>query len=526
VNTVVICGTSFASKERVARSRRTREATQMKSNPFYAVSASAMLLGCWLLGEALHLQAGQLGGLLVLMSVLQLYEGLLVGLGSFLVRTGRAPRDGVTVLVLESIFLMDAPLLAAECVTANARVGTGVACALAALAAAKLACVRRTTPELLTKRAAALLGAQAVVVLALPVTAAHLAWARVFGPVALYGVWWATLVLPAAQRALRRETRAAEASPSRWTWVPTAMTLLHLWAVGYIHTIDFRPAFLAPMLLGLALTAGHEQLARQVALPGLAVLVSLGQGSTLGIHAPGWQGVVVSPLHLALVGVAATWGYLAWRDRARWLAVLALGSGLAGSLGASAPHLADALARALRRLAFLVPPDGFGWGVLTVIAAYVFLAAGARRSLFGSRRSPLAGGGPAAPLPRRARESAAVALALAVLALTAAVSVLDAGPLGHPQQNGLAALASIAAAAAIGVALRAHGRAACLENDPAGRRLAGLAMAVGAFAVVLALTTFTALSLDAGHSRRNVRAELRMPIETSRTAPRACCSLV
>ncbi|MGE5125504.1 MAG: hypothetical protein ACM3PV_04385, partial [Betaproteobacteria bacterium] len=389
----------------------------MKSNPFYALSASAMLLGCWLLSEALHLQAGQLGGLLVLMSVLQLYEGLLVGLGTFLVRTGRAPGDGVTVLVLESIFLMDAPLLAAECVTANARVGTGVAFALAALAAAKLAWVHRTTPELLTKRAAALLGAQAVFVLALPVAAAHLAWARVFGPLALYGIWWTTLALPAAQRALRRETRAAEAPASRavWTWLPTAMTLLHLWAVGYIHTIDFRPAFLAPILLGLALTAGHEQLARQVALPGLAVLVSLGQASTLGIHAPGWQGVVVSPLHLALVGVAAAWGYLAWRDRARWLALLALGSGLAGSLGASAPHLADALARALRRLAFLVPPDGFGWGVLTVIAAFVFLAAGARRSLFGHRRSPLAGGGPAAPPRQRARESAAVALTLAVL---------------------------------------------------------------------------------------------------------------
>ena len=53
----------------------------MKSNPFYALSASAMLLGCWLLSEALHLQAGQLGGLLLLMAVLQLYEGLLVGLG-------------------------------------------------------------------------------------------------------------------------------------------------------------------------------------------------------------------------------------------------------------------------------------------------------------------------------------------------------------------------------------------------------------------------------------------------------------
>jgi hypothetical protein len=38
------------------------------------------------------------------MTVLQLYEGLLVGFGTFLVRTGWAPRDGVTVLLLESLF--------------------------------------------------------------------------------------------------------------------------------------------------------------------------------------------------------------------------------------------------------------------------------------------------------------------------------------------------------------------------------------------------------------------------------------
>ena len=262
----------------------------MKSNPFYALSASAMLLGCWLLSEALHLQAGQIGGLLLLMAVLQVYEGLLVGLGAWLVRTGRAPRDGVTVLVLETVFLVDAPLLAAECVTADARVGTGVAALLVALAVAKLAWVRRAAPGLLSRQAARLLGVQAALVLSVPVLAAHLAGARALGPPALYGLWWATLLLPLAQRALLREAgSAAEASRAHvaWTWVPAAMTLLHLWAVGYIHAIRFQPAFLTPFLLGLTVIAGRDQVARQVALPGVAVLVSLGQGASLGFALPG-----------------------------------------------------------------------------------------------------------------------------------------------------------------------------------------------------------------------------------------------
>jgi hypothetical protein len=360
----------------------------MKSNPFYALSASAMLLGCWLLSEALHLQAGRLGGLLFLMAVLQLYEGLLVALGAFLVRTGRAPRDGVSVLVLESVFLMDAPLLAAECVTVNAAVGTAVALALAALAFGKLAWVRRAAPGLLTRRSARLLGAQAAFVLAVPVAAAYLAQARVFGPIALYALWWATLALPVAQRALRDETRP-QAAPEVlrahgvWTWVPAGMFLLHLWAVGYIHAVPFQPAFFAPLLLGLVVTSGREQLVRQVALPALAVFVSLGQGASLGFYVFGRSGLFVSPLRLTLLGAAATWGYLAWRDRERWLAVLAAACGAAGLLGSSLPSLFRMLGRALGVFESHLPKDAFGWGILTVVAAFVFLAAGARRSLRG-----------------------------------------------------------------------------------------------------------------------------------------------
>ena len=105
----------------------------MKSNPFYALSASAMLLGCFMLSRALELEAGKLRGLLVLILVLQLYELLLVGFGTFLVRSGRAPRDGLVVLAIGSVFLLNATGLSAECVTADRRVGAFVTLAIAAL---------------------------------------------------------------------------------------------------------------------------------------------------------------------------------------------------------------------------------------------------------------------------------------------------------------------------------------------------------------------------------------------------------
>ncbi len=361
----------------------------MKRNPFYALSASAMLLGCWLVGHALHLQAGQLGGLLTLMLVLQVYEGLLVGLGALLVQSGRAPQDGVTVLVLESLFLMDAPLLAAECVTANARAGTFAAAMLAALAMAKLSWVRHAAPDLLSARSVRLLGVQATLVLAVPVTAAHLAGARLFGPGALYGFWWVTVALPLVRRALVDETRAPAADAQRlhaaWTWLPAAMVLLHLRAVGYIHTVEFQTAFLAPFLLGLALSASREQLVRQVALPLVATILSLGQGELLGFHLLGVESLAVSPLRLALLGLAVTWAYLAWRHREPWLVVLALGGAVVTLAGHSASTLAHALIRIVRFADSLRPRDALGWGALAVVAAFVLLAAGALRSL-GLRR--------------------------------------------------------------------------------------------------------------------------------------------
>jgi hypothetical protein len=263
------------------------------------------------------------------------------------------------------------------------------------LVVAKLAWVRRAVPGLLSARAALVLAAQSAFVLAVPAAAAHLAWARLFSARALWVFWWATSSLPFAQRVLREETRAEDDEGSAsavWTWTPAAVVLLHLFAVGYIHSIPFQPAFVAPLLLGLAATAEPGRLVRIVGLPALAVVLSLGQRAALGM-AFGAQGPLVSPLHLGALAAAATWGYLAWRDRERWLAVLAAVCGVAGMLHAFSSRLWHALNRVLAFIDEHLPGDEFGWGVVAVIAAFVLLAAGARRSVADARtpRLPPAG---------------------------------------------------------------------------------------------------------------------------------------
>jgi hypothetical protein len=135
---------------------------------------------------------------------------------------------------------------------------------------------------------------QAAIILTVPVVAVLLAKVHLFGPRALLGFWWTTVVLPRAQHWLLDETAAHDSRAYRvWTWVPSVMVLLHLLVIGYVHTIDFQPAFLAPFILGLVVTTRREQVVRQVTLPTAAVLCSVAQRSALGFNLFGVDALVV-----------------------------------------------------------------------------------------------------------------------------------------------------------------------------------------------------------------------------------------
>jgi len=88
---------------------------------------------------------------------------------------------------------------------------------------------------------------------------------------------------------------------------------------------------------------------------------------------------------LVLMAVLQLYEGLPWRDREKWLAALAGTCGIAGVMHSFSPTLWRALGRVLAFVDAHRPRDAFGWGVVAVIAAFVLLAAGARRSLGGMR---------------------------------------------------------------------------------------------------------------------------------------------
>ena len=94
-----------------------------RTNPFYLLSAVCMLGGCLALTNSLSWTSIGMGRLLALIATLNLYEVLLLVLGLYLLARRGIVRDGLMLLFLEALFLVDAAFLNGEVFAIDAYVG-------------------------------------------------------------------------------------------------------------------------------------------------------------------------------------------------------------------------------------------------------------------------------------------------------------------------------------------------------------------------------------------------------------------
>src|SRR5689334_9951335 len=110
----------------------------VRHNPFYLLSAVCMLAGCLALTNSLSWTSIGMGRLLALVVTLNFYEALLLGLGLYLLARRGVVRDGLVLLVLEALFLVDAAFLNVEVFAVDLHVGLLTNLAVYALALTKL----------------------------------------------------------------------------------------------------------------------------------------------------------------------------------------------------------------------------------------------------------------------------------------------------------------------------------------------------------------------------------------------------
>lgn len=367
-------------------------------NPFFLLSALSMFAGYRIVLGAINSAPGDLGHLLLLISVLQVYEALLIALGLFhIVRRG-LQRDGWFLLFIEALFLVDLTNLNAEFFTANQHFGSIVNGACFLLAMAKVLVVVRTLNLRLSAGTTLYIAAQFAFLFGLPGIFKQISHHAAVTPMQVYGVWWALALLIVAGAAFVRRPTQGASSPMAalpgWLYVvvPFVSLFVHLCGENRVYAVAFQPANLAPVILALAVAVNVSPM-RRTSLAWACSVVAVLAAVLLSTAATGYEGqlighwahVTVSPLRLALVASAAfmTWlasqhaWVLAVQVAAACMALAVLGANRAEMI-ANATRLVRWVGRLLRRA---VPETPLQWGYLAIAMAFVLLGVGAVVSL-------------------------------------------------------------------------------------------------------------------------------------------------
>ncbi len=371
-------------------------------NPFYLLSAVCMLTGCYALSRAIGLQPGHWEPLVTLIGVLQFYEFVLLGLAVFLLRRGMMPRDSRMAFLIGLLFVVDATYLNTELATASPWVAPWVALAHLAFLVPKLV-ILRDGLGLTSLRTLALTVAQIGFLVYIPGTfsAVHFMDSKVHAlglgrqmlPLVVYGLWWLVGLLPVLYLWADRDSEHGDdpfAHPiSRASLLlPFASILLHLFTLHWLYNLPVHGSYLTPLYLGIATNIAYTfakdsdrwRTLLQWGAPLVAVLFSRVYPETL-VFTLG-DAFVVSPVRLALIGVAATFAVhrsLASQPSFAWASVVALSLTVSG----------HSFAAMRLRWINVIPENSAELGVAALVAAFALLALALAVRLWSTRVNPL-----------------------------------------------------------------------------------------------------------------------------------------
>ena len=382
-----------------------------RHNPFYLLSAMCMLAGCLSLTNSLSWTSIGLGRLLALVVTLNVYEALLLGLGLFLLGRRGIVRDGLMLVFLEAMFLVDAAFLNVEVYAIDWSVGVITNAVVFVLAVAKLALVFRAL-RMPMDRTFGLILTQLVVLFVTPGVFALLTRQGdgALTPGVSYAAWWAVGLLPALAAALLRGGRLNELAGGavpEGQWVaavvrrsllclPFVSLLLHLCMLHWVYNAHVYAAYVAPVMLGLGVFLGvalptrllkpHVLAVLRLALPAVAVVQSFDAPAELTAAPFGAAARVQLTPVLAMLGLAyVVYVCLYLRRYALRLVGAAVAVVMAVAYGPSPGQVAAATQQwvhwAAGVVARVVPRTTTGWGVTAVGAAFAFLGVGAAISL-------------------------------------------------------------------------------------------------------------------------------------------------
>ncbi|MGN6367415.1 MAG: hypothetical protein ACTHN5_04050 [Phycisphaerae bacterium] len=374
-------------------------------NPTFLLSATFMFLGCYLINSVLDVRTGDTGKLVALLATINVYEVLLLVLGITLLRRASFHRDGTLLLLIQMVFLTDAPFLLAQSAMASAHWLSIFNVVLLAAATAKCILSLRGLRITLHPRTLGFLLLQLTLIYcALPLYLSHVAVDGIIHADPMYGAWWIVGLMPLAYDLLARlMPLTADASPQQkflrgaYVVIPWLFVIAHLAFFQYAYRSPFTVADLSPAFLGLAIatvrlrpatpTARSNILALRIVFITVALCFALAADLS-SAETP--RLLAVSPQLATLVAAMVTVAYCIHLHFAVYVACCIALVGLARRFGPSPATVADQLSAFFSTLynlcTRLIPHTATTWGILSITAAFGLLGIGAYRSLRRTER--------------------------------------------------------------------------------------------------------------------------------------------
>ena len=323
------------------RTRQTQtDGIDVRKTPEGIRGALLMLVGCFLISMPYLFEYRELGGLMVLLGVINVYEAMVIATFAFVMRRTPAslpaPKDAPMLLFVQLLFLLDASFTVNACISLRVDWGTLIAVASLALALAKVYALERGSGTRVFRGVKAVL---LPVMIFTYVFQSVLAFYRNAEPAAressTYFVWFVfgalplTLLLAKFGRSGRDDADRAEDVPA-WTGagfrkavagVALALVTAQLLGQVWVHRTPFSVGFLLPVVfsaIALARETGSEPARRsrdrfRIAAAALAVFIVLAVNSEMLWASPLLgQAVAFSPTRIGLVFGAAVF-MLVWR---------------------------------------------------------------------------------------------------------------------------------------------------------------------------------------------------------------------
>jgi len=361
----------------------------VRNNILYILSALLMLVGSFLVSIPYLHQHRQIGVLLILLGVVNLYEAMVISAIAYVCRRAPLSHESSMLILVETLFLFDATFTVNACLPASYGWGVALGAASLALAFVKVFAIERGAGRsIFSGMRAFLFAALAFVYTFQGALAFHAAERPAERAAATYAVWLAFGALPLLLTVCRLRPRRGgpegawrsaepfwrdEGLGSAVFLIGMALAGAQLAGASWVHGSPYRWAFAAPLLLsGLVVVPILVDVRSRALLNtarGLGALVFL---ATAFLYAPDIQWTValgsatveISPLATDLFFAAGCFALIWLRERTPGQIEAACAF---AALGAFAGRPAAEVALGLLR-----------WGPLAALAAVTLLEPGAR----------------------------------------------------------------------------------------------------------------------------------------------------